>query len=88
MLLTVIFTQKHRTFTPTELVLRSAPYRVTRIGWGYFTIDIIIVLEPGYRWCVTNSRFLRLEWTLDFDGIGSSASSNYAVTVESGNVLD
>ena len=72
---------------PPELILRSSPYRVTRIGWGYFTINVIIVLKSGYLWHKGHSRFLKLEWELDFDGFGSSASYDYAVTVERGDVL-
>jgi transcription initiation factor IIF auxiliary subunit len=68
--------------------LKSSPYKVTRIGWGYFTIDITIVLKPGYLWRMGKSRSLKLEWELDFDGFGSSVSYDYAVTVEKSNVLN
>jgi hypothetical protein len=71
---------KHPTFWPSELILRSSPYKVTRIGWGHFTIGVTIVLKPGYLWQKGNSRFLRLEWELDFNGFGSSAYYEYAVT--------
>jgi transcription initiation factor IIF auxiliary subunit len=71
---------KHSTFLPPELILRSSPYKVTRIGWGHFTIDVTIVLKPGYLWQKGNSRFLKLEWELDFNGFGSSAYYEYAVT--------
>lgn len=72
---------------PPELTLKSPPYRVTRIGWGYFTIGVIIVLKPGYLWRNGNSRYLELEWELDFDGLGSSAYYDYAVTVARGIAL-
>lgn len=71
---------QHPTFSPTELILRSPPYKVTRIGWGYFTIDVTIVLKPGYLWLKGNSRSLKLEWELDFNEFGSSAHYEYAVT--------
>jgi transcription initiation factor IIF auxiliary subunit len=79
---------KHPTFVPPELTLTSPPYRVTRIGWGYFGIDVTLVLKPGYLWHKGNGRLLKLEWDLDFDGFGSSASYDYAVIIENGKVLN
>jgi hypothetical protein len=61
--------------------------RVTRIGWGYFTIDIAVVLKPGYLWSKGNKydRTLILDWELDFRGFGSSASYEFAVAVKRGD---
>jgi len=82
MLMTI---QKHPTFAPRDFRIRSPPYRVTRIGWGYFTINIAVVLKRGYIWQNENSRVLKLEWELDFERFGSSASSEHAVLVTSPN---
>ncbi|CAI6339555.1 unnamed protein product [Periconia digitata] len=72
----------HPTFVPSELRLTSSPYRVTRIGWGIFMIRVTIVLKPGYLWQNGNGRSLKIGWKLDFNGFGSSASHEYAVTIE------
>ncbi|KAF6811412.1 hypothetical protein CSOJ01_05704 [Colletotrichum sojae] len=70
----------HRTFSPPHVLLTTPPYKITRIGWGYFIIDVTIWLKPGYRWCEGNKRSLYLEWKLDFKGVGSSQSYEYTVT--------
>jgi hypothetical protein len=74
---------QHPTFTPPKLKWRAPPYRVTRIGWGYFTIGVAIVLKPGYTWHLRGKyeRILYLDWELDFEGFGSSASYEFPVSV-------
>jgi hypothetical protein len=51
-----------------------------RIGWGYFTISATVILKEGHLWDEVNSRYLILEWELDFDGAGSSLSYDKVVT--------
>lgn len=70
---------KHRTFSPPAVLLTTPPYKITRIGWGYFVIDVKILLKPGYLWCEGNKQSLHLQWKLDFDGVGSSESYEYTV---------
>ena len=64
------------------MTINESPYRVTRIGWGVFILDVIIMLKPGYRWHQNNRRSLTLVWELDFDGFGSSTSLKQGVIVE------
>jgi len=76
----------HQTFRPPSLILRSPPYEVTRIGWGHFSIRIQVILKRGYLWCEANGRVLRLDWMLNLRSMGSSASHEYAVTVQGDKV--
>ena len=71
---------------PPYFTFRSPPYEFTCTGWGYFLIDIQVILKPDYLWCEANGRVLPLDWILDFDGMGSSASHDYTVTVQDGKV--
>jgi transcription initiation factor IIF auxiliary subunit len=64
----------------------SPPYEVTHIGWGYFSIWIQVILKCGYLWCEANRRVLQLDWMLDLFLMGSSASHEYAVTVQGDKV--
>ncbi|OHE94074.1 hypothetical protein CORC01_10649 [Colletotrichum orchidophilum] len=73
----------HPTFSPSRLLLKTAPHKVTKIGWGYFVIDVKIKLKSGYRWA-NNTHSLHLEWKLDFDGVGSSIAHQYTVTTMRG----
>ncbi|KAJ8117005.1 hypothetical protein OPT61_g1695 [Boeremia exigua] len=64
----------HPTFRPPRVVLRRAPYQVRRLGWGYFTLEVEIILKAPYTWISSNSGArkpgLELSWTLDFTGDG------------------
>lgn len=49
------------------------PFEWAGRGWGYFTISIIIALEPGYSWAFPGARMdpggrslLPLHWSLNF----------------------
>jgi len=64
------------------VIIHESPYRVTRIGWGVFNLDVIVVLKPGYRWHQNNRRSLALVWELDFNGFGSSTSLEQGVIFE------
>jgi transcription initiation factor IIF auxiliary subunit len=77
---------QHETFTPPYLILKSPPYKITRIGWGYFSISVQVKLKRGYLWCETSGKVLRLDWILDFRSVGSSASHDHVVTVKGGKI--
>jgi transcription initiation factor IIF auxiliary subunit len=62
-------------------VLKEPPFKVTRFGWGYFVIGVIIVLKEEYLWS-NQSRNLELEWELDFDGLGNSTVYSHAVLLD------
>ncbi|KAH8652154.1 hypothetical protein BX600DRAFT_553601 [Xylariales sp. PMI_506] len=72
----------HPTFFPQQVRLKSPPYKVTRIGWGIFIINVLIVLKPGYIWREVNARQLPLQWMLDFEGVGQSQSGKFMVVAE------
>lgn len=74
------FHTQHETFTPPNCILGSPPYKITCIGWGYFSISIQVILNRDYIWCEVDGSVLKLDWTLDFRSMGSSASHNYAVS--------
>ena len=59
---------------------REPPYEITRVGWGYFTIVVLVILKVGYTWVSEDAvaspdghekNMLPIDWTLDFDGGGS-----------------
>lgn len=82
---------QHPTFTPSHIKLHFPPYRVTSTGWGYFVIDVTIILKPGYQWHSSkvngNRQALRLEWELDFGGLGSSKAVDCGVVVDRGDFV-
>ncbi|KAH0430616.1 hypothetical protein CcaCcLH18_07651 [Colletotrichum camelliae] len=69
-----ILVDLHPTFSPRQLLLKAAPYKFTRIGWGVFIISVHIKLKPGYLWGADNSPSLNLQWKLNFGAIESSMS--------------
>ncbi|KAJ7210906.1 hypothetical protein GGX14DRAFT_394526 [Mycena pura] len=69
------------------IILKHDPFRVTRLGWGYFVIAVKVNLKAGFVWQKTNSSTLKLKWQLDFEGMGSSASNKYAVTFHQGRSI-
>ncbi|KAJ7757571.1 hypothetical protein B0H16DRAFT_1537093 [Mycena metata] len=75
----------HPTFNPQVITLKQDPFRVTRLGWGYFVILIKVKLKAGFIWQKTNRSALELEWELDLKGMGSSMSNKYAVTFRQGH---
>jgi hypothetical protein len=72
----------HESFPEPHVVLKKPPYTLHGGGWGYFTIDISILLKPGYSWVSSNARVandgtarkLKLEWTLDFESFGGKGA--------------
>ncbi|KAF9639442.1 putative yeats family protein [Lasiodiplodia theobromae] len=70
----------HPTFRPPRVIRAMPPYQITRIGWGYFTVQAYIILKAGYTWISEDAQptpdgvekgMLPLEWMLSFDGNGS-----------------
>ncbi|KAK0612745.1 hypothetical protein DIS24_g11959, partial [Lasiodiplodia hormozganensis] len=70
----------HPTFRPPRVIRAMPPYQITRIGWGYFTVQAYIILKAGYTWISEDAQptpdgvekgMLPLEWMLSFDGDGS-----------------
>ncbi|GAB7323123.1 hypothetical protein MBLNU13_g05629t1 [Cladosporium sp. NU13] len=73
----------HPTFRQNHVIKTRAPYSISRIGWGHFTITARVVLKAGYTWVSEDAEdlpdgaakgSLPLEWTLDFDGFGGKGS--------------
>jgi hypothetical protein len=73
----------HPTFRQNHIIKTRAPYSVSRLGWGHFTITTQVVLKAGYSWVSEDAEdspsgavkgSLPLEWTLDFDGFGGKGS--------------
>lgn len=73
----------HPTFRQNHIVKTRAPYAISRLGWGHFTITASVVLKAGYSWISEDAvdspagvakGSLPLEWTLDFDGFGGKGS--------------
>ncbi|CAF0921203.1 unnamed protein product [Adineta steineri] len=56
----------HPTFTPSKIVLDNAPFSLTRIGWGIFTIYFTI--EFHSQW---NKSDLKTSWFLSFANTGN-----------------
>ncbi|CAF0764454.1 unnamed protein product [Adineta steineri] len=56
----------HPTFTPSQIILDKPPFRLTRIGWGVFTVHISI--EFHAKW---NKSDLVTNWFLSFTNTGN-----------------
>lgn len=81
----------HPTFRNPKIILQYAPYEVRRLGWGFFTIYANVILKAGYRWLSSDAvdapdggeeGSLPLEWTLDFEGLGSQQRRRLRVMKE------
>ena len=73
--------QLHETFRNPHVVRTRPPYTLHGKGWGYFTIDVRVVLQTGFAWVVSDDDVedgpdgatraaLKMEWTLDFASFG------------------
>ena len=71
---------------------REPPYEITRVGWGYFTIVVLVILKVGYTWVSEDAvaspdghekNMLPIDWTLDFNGGGSQGRLRMRVKKES-----
>ncbi|KAI1621130.1 hypothetical protein EDD37DRAFT_612575 [Exophiala viscosa] len=81
----------HPTFRNPRVIKQYPPYEVRRLGWGYFTIFVNIILKAGYSWVSSEAEDtpdgapkgkLPLEWTLDFNGRGSQGRLRLKVRKE------
>ena len=73
----------HESFAEPHKVLRRPPYKLNCRGWGYFTVGVQLILQPGYVWLSKNAEdaldgtpgaALKLQWTLDFASHGGLGS--------------
>jgi len=62
----------HPTFTPKNVKVKNSPYEMSRLGWGTFTVGVIIKWKPEF-----NAPPLKLEHTLNF----SSPDTNRCVDI-------
>lgn len=37
----------HPTFKPNKIVVKEAPFLLSRVGWGYFDIDMELEFQPA-----------------------------------------
>jgi transcription initiation factor IIF auxiliary subunit len=56
----------HEDFKPNTLHIKQAPFELTRVGWGYFDVEIEVHFK---KW--TKLEMRELEHELSFDGNGS-----------------
>jgi hypothetical protein len=65
----------HESFEHPHKIMKKPPYMIHCKGWGFFTIEIDVILKAGFAWVSENARpgldgaqdsLLRLEWTIDF----------------------
>lgn len=59
----------HPTFRPSEIVVNQHPFILSRIGWGYFEVEMEIRFKP---W--TKIPVMKLAHMLSFENGGSSAA--------------
>ena len=59
----------HPTFTPSKIKVTEAPFLLSRIGWGYFTIQMDVEFQ---KW--TNLPVIQLEHELSFNKNGHTQS--------------
>ncbi|UJR35033.1 hypothetical protein I4U23_027809 [Adineta vaga] len=59
----------HPTFSPSQIILDKPPFRLTRIGWGVFTVQISIEFQG--KW---NKSDLITNWFLSFTNMGNQKS--------------
>lgn len=69
----------HESFKNPYVVRKKPPYSFHGRGWGYFNIQVCIVLKPGYVWLSGDAEdwvdgrpgaALKMDWTLDFQSFG------------------
>ena len=59
----------HPTFRPNKITVTEAPFLLSRLGWGWFEIEIDIEFQP-----MTGLGTKRLTHMLEFDGTGRTQS--------------
>jgi len=60
----------HPTFHPPEVTCTGAPFDISRLGWGTFTVCAKVTLKPEYGGAILNAKH-----ELDFDVEGENAKT-------------
>ena len=67
----------HPTFRPNKIKVTEAPFLLSRLGWGWFEVEMDIEFQPS-----TGLGTKRLAHMLDFDRNGKTQSMLLEVTGE------
>jgi len=67
----------HPTFKPSVIKVDEAPFLLSRVGWGYFTLEMDIEFQ---KW--TGLKTQRIEHELSFDGKGKTHSLTLEVPAD------
>ena len=59
----------HPTFKPSKITVKEAPFLLSRLGWGYFDVEMDIEFQPS-----TGLGKKKLVHELSFDGDGKNAA--------------
>ena len=59
----------HPTFKPSEITVSEAPFLLSRVGWGYFEIEMLVEFQPH-----TGVKTMRLNHELCFENKGHTQS--------------
>ena len=73
----------HPTFKVNKIKLTEAPFLLSRVGWGYFEIQMDIEFQ---EW--TKLKTLRMEHMLSFDNMGHTQSILLEITEKAGGAED
>jgi hypothetical protein len=66
----------HESFQNPHVICKKPPYSFHGRGWGYFNIDVRVILKGGYSWMSKHAEdgpdgmlqgSLKLQWMLDFE---------------------
>jgi hypothetical protein len=72
------------------VIKKSAPYEITRLGWGEFEVTANVVLKHGYHWINSDAKvapgtrksMLAMVWMLNFEGGGAQGRARFKVRRE------
>lgn len=87
--------RRHPTFRNPRVIIQWPPYEITRLGWGFFTIVVHIILKAGYSWDSAEAEdapdggekgMLPLEWMLNFSGGGAQGRCRVKVRRQKENM--
>ena len=68
----------HPTFKPSVIKISEAPFLLSRLGWGYFPIQMVVEYQPE-----VGIKPMTMEHMLCFDGKGKTQS--VLIEAEDGN---
>jgi len=72
----------HPTFKPSKIKVEEAPFLLSRVGWGYFGIEMDVEFKPS-----TGLGTKKLNHMLDFEGAGKTQSFLLEVNSEDSQSL-